>query len=254
MGRYDVLEEVEKFNPYHGVGGRFASADVATSMTWRPGRGAMYENAIAREKERSASAGATVASKPNTSTQKDHPEGEYEGPDRIAKDLGVSDEEATTMHRAIRSYSGSAYGDIRHFQTQGPPPDMKEAADAIESFIEKSPKWDGGTVYRGMRVDHATAWKIVSNAMAGKTISMLGSSSWSSDDSVAEGFAETYNSKKYTGIIFRSSGKQNGTSIKHLSNMSYENEVLMSNSARWKPTNVIDGWDGIYIIDCEPIN
>ena len=53
-------DEVEKFNPYHDSRGRFASANSATSFTWRPGQGAMYDNAIAREKERHAAGGGTA--------------------------------------------------------------------------------------------------------------------------------------------------------------------------------------------------
>ncbi len=51
--RFDVIEEIEKFNPYHDRLGRFATADGAASFTYKPGQGKMYDNAIAREKERS---------------------------------------------------------------------------------------------------------------------------------------------------------------------------------------------------------
>lgn len=50
-------EDVEKFNPYHDSRGRFTSANSATSFTWKPGQGAVYDNAIAREKERHAAGG-----------------------------------------------------------------------------------------------------------------------------------------------------------------------------------------------------
>lgn len=50
--RYDRI--VEKFNPYHDARGRFSTADAATSFTYKPGQGKMYDNAIAREKERRA--------------------------------------------------------------------------------------------------------------------------------------------------------------------------------------------------------
>lgn len=52
--RYDEIEEIEKFNPYHDRLGRFATADGATSFTFKPGQGKMYDNAIAREKQRDA--------------------------------------------------------------------------------------------------------------------------------------------------------------------------------------------------------
>ena len=55
--RFDLIEEVTKFNPYHDAKGRFASANSYTSFTYKPGQGAMYDRAIQREKERAAGTG-----------------------------------------------------------------------------------------------------------------------------------------------------------------------------------------------------
>lgn len=52
--RFDEIEEVEKFNPYHDSLGRFSTADGAASFTYAPGRSKAHDNAIAREKERHA--------------------------------------------------------------------------------------------------------------------------------------------------------------------------------------------------------
>ena len=60
--RYDEIVELEKFNPYHDRLGRFSTADGAASFTYKPGQGAMYDNAIAREKERDKQ-GLTPSSK-----------------------------------------------------------------------------------------------------------------------------------------------------------------------------------------------
>lgn len=261
MGRYDVLEEVEKFNPYHGTHGYFSSANAATSMTTFT-TSAAGQKAIANIRERAKTEGAaSTASGPfppgykgNTKAQKDHPEGFEEGADRIAKDLGVSMKEAYVMHRSIDSYCGSGYDGIRTFQREGPPPDWSKESNALESFIEKSPKWDGGTVYRGIMADDDVADTIIANAKAGKTMGQMGTSSWSTRPDVAEGFAGNTGGG-ITAIIFQSSGKQNGTSIQHISGFAEEEaEVLMSNNARWKPTNVTRRYDGTYIIDCEPVS
>ena len=51
----DVIEEVEKFNPYHDSLGRFSTADSAAHFTIRtrdPGKQHMADMAIAREKDR----------------------------------------------------------------------------------------------------------------------------------------------------------------------------------------------------------
>ncbi|MDO4280770.1 MAG: hypothetical protein Q4C56_03985 [Peptococcaceae bacterium] len=52
MAQFDYIIEVEKFNPYHDALGRFATAGVATSFTWKPGASAAHDAAIAREKAR----------------------------------------------------------------------------------------------------------------------------------------------------------------------------------------------------------
>lgn len=53
--RFDDIEEVEKFNPYHDGRGRFSTADSAASFTHRtrdPAKQHWADAAIAREKER----------------------------------------------------------------------------------------------------------------------------------------------------------------------------------------------------------
>lgn len=272
MGRYDTLDEVRKhaseaktfeevlkFNPYHDARGRFSSSNGATSFTIMTSSAA-GQKAIAniRAKELAAAGGAT--SKPAVPTQKDHPElGDKTRTEYIRDSLGVSDTEAQQMATAIGKFTGITYSDIRKFQTDGPPPNMAKYAKPLEDFIEKSPKWDGGEVYRGIRVDNKVANKIIENAQAGKTIGQMGASSWSTDRSISEDHFAYINSSavqtgKRTAIIFKSSGTQNGTSIKHISAIPSENEVLMSNKARWKPKKVTQLDNYVWEIECEPIN
>ena len=52
------FSDLMKFNPYHDRLGRFTTPGSAASFTYKPGQGKMYDNAIAREKERMASMGA----------------------------------------------------------------------------------------------------------------------------------------------------------------------------------------------------
>lgn len=65
----DLIEEVEKFNPYHDAKGRFATANSHASFTYSPGKSKAHDLAIAREKERQ-----------NTQESSEH---------RIAEMLGV---------------------------------------------------------------------------------------------------------------------------------------------------------------------
>lgn len=52
----EMIEEIQKFNPYHDSRGRFTTAGSAASFTYSPGKSKAHDNAIAREKERHAAA------------------------------------------------------------------------------------------------------------------------------------------------------------------------------------------------------
>lgn len=67
--KYDYIQEVQKFNPYHGKDGRFASANGYASFTIRtkdPKKQHMADMAIAREKERDAKRTANPTNDPDT--------------------------------------------------------------------------------------------------------------------------------------------------------------------------------------------
>lgn len=273
--RYDNLEEIDKFNPYHDALGRFSSANGATSMTIHTHSAAgqkAINNIRDREKAKmggggggSSSEGTRTIGRGNQTEQRSHPEGNYgekrdpwsEFPDEaiqeVAKRTGTSTEEARKMADAVYSFSRFDYDSIREYQQNGPPPDEREKADAIEEFIEKSPKWDGGTVYRGIGVDRETGSKIIAAAMSGENVGMLGTASWSTEKNIADNFASS-NTPWPDGIsiIFISDGKQNGTSIRNLSSFHNENEVLMSNEARWTPKDVEQISDRTYYVYCDP--
>lgn len=65
-----LFEEIKKFNPYHGSDGKFTTGAAATSFTYKPGKGKMYDNAIAREKERSKKAGISGSSQSGIASAK----------------------------------------------------------------------------------------------------------------------------------------------------------------------------------------
>ncbi len=52
--RYDIICEIEKFNPYHGADGRFTTAGGARSFTFKPGASSAHNAAIERERKRYA--------------------------------------------------------------------------------------------------------------------------------------------------------------------------------------------------------
>lgn len=65
--RFDVIEEVEKFNPYHDSLGRFSSSNGYASFTTRtkdPSKQYMADMAVAREKNRTAAGGGKPKQNP----------------------------------------------------------------------------------------------------------------------------------------------------------------------------------------------
>lgn len=67
--RFDQIQEVEKFNPYHDSKGRFASATGYSSFTFRtkdPKKQKLADMAIAREKERAGAAVSNPTNDPDT--------------------------------------------------------------------------------------------------------------------------------------------------------------------------------------------
>ena len=253
--------ELRKFNPYHDARGRFSTANGSASFTYAPGKSKAHDLAIAREKERQAKLDAEAKAKAetkakaalgNTESQKDHKKGTYNGYEAvelITEELGVTEKEATKMYKAVQGYSGTDYKDIRKFQQKGPPPDKSKESEALDEFVKKSPKWDGGTLYRGISLFNKKELdEILEDCKAGKPLSQKGSSSWSSSMDTANNFASggTYE------VVFKTKGKQNGTSIRHFSKFWSEQEVLMNSKAKWKPTNVTQIGNR-YEIECEPI-
>lgn len=154
----------------------------------------------------------------------------------VAKELGVSAEEADKYARTMSMYCSDYYSDIRRFQRgekllTGEERFVAEMASAIEDYISKSPKWDGGITYRGVALsdDELSSWQVGTNHDMG------GTSSWSEVDSVATEFADhnaTYG--KPNKVIFVSPTQTKGTGIAHLSAYYGEQEVLASKDARYK--------------------
>ena len=170
----------------------------------------------------------------------------------IKEATGCSSQKAIKIAEAIYNYSGSSYESIRGVQTG----EIKAGSynyakyenegKMLESFIKDSPKWDGsGTLYRGISVDKKAAADIIKKAQAGEPLDQKGTASWSSQESTAKSFAGWGGNYNEHIVFVLSGGTMKGTSIKHLSNYSSENEVLMSKTQRSKATNVKktdEGW------------
>ncbi len=172
-----------------------------------------------------------------------------EGIDAVSDELGVSRDEAKDMGKAIIDYSGSWYDDIRRC-AQGDEDyiQFKDKVDNIEKFINRSPKWGEGKIYRGIDVDEQTAKDIVSMAKNGEPITMRGMSSWSSDKETAKEFSESEGNGASIIFVNKDDHTDYGTSIRHLSRYQDEDEILVSKDTHFEADSVRrrDGYIYIY--------
>ncbi len=98
--RFDEIEEIEKFNPYHDSKGRFSTANGYASFTTRtkdPSKQHMADAAVAREKDR---AGAAAAAKPDSKPAK-KPEKQKAPEKQPAEETGIAAFGKTTLPDAV---------------------------------------------------------------------------------------------------------------------------------------------------------
>lgn len=246
MAAKDFME-VLKFNPYHGPDGRFASANAAHSVTIRTDSPA-GQKAIANIKAKQQAASET----PKTRGHVQHMKGQ-ELVDYTMKELGCSEQEAKDMIKEVSGFTDGYATDMRTWQQGGKQWDMqdmtpKEAqrmSEQVERFIDKSPKWDGGEIYRGIGVSEDDANKILDDiAFSMKPFDMKGTSSWTSDKAIADDFSEWNGAD--VAIVFKAPGTKQGTSIDHISDFS-QSEVLVSKNARWDVKKINGSIDDGYL-------
>lgn len=183
----------------------------------------------------------------NRKTQKEHMTWS-EPPSKaqqLAQQNGIDLYDAGKQVSSVEAYCGISYDSIRDAQYNGRTGTSDyNKAQQIEQFIAQSPVWAGGDLYRGIKLPKES----VSQLMVGAKIDMRGMSSWSSKESVAESFAETYGGSKKS-VIFRTKGTKKGTSVTHLSGYGKsESEVLISGKATWTIKKISQS-NGIIYVD-----
>ena len=154
----------------------------------------------------------------------------------VQRTLNATAEEAERYMDALDGYTSDDYSDIRSVQMgDTDDPRYKKMASDLEEFIEKAPKWAGGTTYRGIGLFPdwgGTDIAAFQTAMATRTpIEMYGSASWSTDKGTAKYFAERDGDIHVVFIC--KEGQPQGTSIAGLSRHPGESEIVTSNKARW---------------------
>lgn len=220
--------DIKKFNPYHDRLGRFTSGGSATSFTYKPGTSIAHDKAIQREKELSAGSGS--APKENQ-PGRGHiiPKSHKERIDTVKHELGCDDNKAKKYAKSIYSFTSENYEAIRAYQ-QGVKNDYTKKfsrdAKTIEDYIEKAPKWNEGTLYRGINIENGDAKSLFK---PGTEMDMKGTSSWSSEKKIADSY--TFGSG--TKVIFQCDKISKATSVTHLSDNPSEKEVLVSKDTKY---------------------
>lgn len=129
----------------------------------------------------------------------------------------------------------------REFESSNNYSDLKRKTKLIEELIDKSPKWYGGTTYRGVKIPAAQIAKF----KVGDEIGQGGLSSWST----SYGFSRNWEKGTKNACMFICEKPQNGTSFKF--NCRFDgDEVVVSQKARWKITRIEkkdNGYTHIYV-------
>ena len=142
----------------------------------------------------------------------------------IEKELGCKPHAAQKYARAVARYSGTGYFAIRSGED-------KHTAAVLRNYVDAAPKWDGnGPLYRGVGLRQAQ----IDTLQPGAVVDMKGLSSWSSDSSVADGFAKRQGTGRIQLVVFEVDKGDTATSIAHLSEAASEDEVLFSGTTKFE--------------------
>jgi SPP1 gp7 family putative phage head morphogenesis protein len=153
---------------------------------------------------------------------------------KYLRDSGITgtDQELEQMISTIKNYSHTSYRDYRNAfkdPSRYMTATMQNNIDTIERFLEQAPTFNQ-PIYRGVSMSQDIALK------RGGTISMRGLSSWSSDLGTAQSFTCMYGEREgYRKVIFKCvTPPKRASSIKHLSLLHKENEVLVSSKVQFR--------------------
>lgn len=155
--------------------------------------------------------------------------------DRIAfikKHTGADDEKATKYERAVRSLT-------QGYQMSD------EDKRTLEDFIKDSPAYDG-EIFRGQactdeEYDSMIAKHKVGSVVDGGTGS---ATSWTSNPEIASKYAKE-KSKRMNSVTYKVERNETGAPVAFLSAHPSEDEVVLSEDARWEVTKVEEhGRDG----------
>lgn len=136
--------------------------------------------------------------------------------------------------------------------------EIKKRAEDLEEWIDRSPKWDGGTTYRGMCLSKKQLGDLIDKLTSEEGAGMLGASSWSTNKETSTYFAGVgYHGEitpyelKTQKVILVAKTQKNATSLRYLSHFKGEYEVLSSQRNRYRFLRMRERGGYIYI-EVEP--
>ena len=153
--------------------------------------------------------------------------------------LGLSEAEAMEMAKAFDEFTTFEYGEIRKALYNNDSSHSGYAkGQLLEDYISMSPKYyEQGAIYRGMKMKVSEAQEFVNTLSEGGVVDMRGPSSWSSKINVAKNFASTPSEASI--LVKLPNGTKAGASIRHLSQFFNEDEILVSNRARFSASRIV---------------
>lgn len=136
--------------------------------------------------------------------------------------------------------------------------EIKKRAEDLEEWIDRSPKWDGGTTYRGMCLSKKQLGDLIDKLTSEEGAGMLGASSWSTNKETSTYFAGVgYHDEitpyelKTQKVVLVAKTQKNATSLRYLSRFKGEYEVLSSQRNRYRFLRMRERGGYIYI-EVEP--
>lgn len=158
--------------------------------------------------------------------------------------LDVSTRTGEQMAKALLSYTGSAFRDIKNASSGALKSDFMEEnyVKPLEKYISLAPKYYGDT-FRGTTTTDSEMMSLINSYRKGTKIAMHGISSWSREENVAKDFlfanTQGYSGKKNATVFVCKDKQDKGTSVSQFAPSENENqkEILVSRDARYTITD-----------------
>ena len=140
----------------------------------------------------------------------------------VAKDTGMTQEEAEKTYRELETWTGSNWS--------------RANSDMLDSYVEKAPTFDG-PIFRGLHFTDSDDYDSFMESISSGVVTMGGNSSWSSDESVARRFAHAIDDD-VSSVVIRCVANKTAAPIEHITQKGGEDEVIAHSRAAWTVLNV----------------